>query len=121
MLELRLPWDLLNITDPSTRTLLFDRDSVGDYGTAKAGEFHVGVLVYRKPTGKAVSALPALREGTWPAQEFTGWQWDEWKEPRYHGRLKPVYDSLKALWGSWRAAASSGSRPARSLRPAPSN
>ena len=24
LLQLRLPWDLLNVTDPSTRTLLFD-------------------------------------------------------------------------------------------------
>jgi hypothetical protein len=102
VLQLRLPWDLLNVTDPSTRTLLFERDSVGEFGTAPVEAFHAGVLVYRKATSKVIGALPALNDGTWPAEAFAGWRWDGWTAPRYHARLKPVYDSLKALWGSWR-------------------
>ncbi|MGH7525845.1 MAG: hypothetical protein ACREMX_03990, partial [Gemmatimonadales bacterium] len=99
LLELRLPWDLLNVTDPSTRTLLFDRDSVGDFGTAPAEDFHVGAVIYRKGGRPAVvGALPALEGGAWRAGAFTGWRWARWSEPRSHARLKPVYDSLKSVW-----------------------
>jgi hypothetical protein len=120
LLQLRLPWDLLNVSDPSSRTLLFERDSVGEFGTAAAGEFHAGVLVYRKTTARVIGALPTLKNGTWPAEGFSGWRWEGWTEPRSHGGLKPVYDSLKALWGSWRSSTTTpGSIPAQSSRPAP--
>jgi tetratricopeptide (TPR) repeat protein len=117
LLELRIPWDLLNVTDPSSRTLLFDRDSVGNVGTAPVEDFHVGVAIYQKggETG-VVSALPAVEGGVWRAKAFAPWRWAGWTEPRYHARLKPVYDSLKALWGATPSPA-----PARPARPAPSN
>jgi hypothetical protein len=117
LLELRIPWDLLNVTDPSSRTLLFDRDTTGDFGTATAADFHIGVVVYQKQTpGKLVGALPAVDGGVWRAASFRPWRWASWTEPRSHARLKPVYDSLKQLWRE----APSGA-PARPARTAPSN
>lgn len=117
LLELRIPWDLLNVTDPSSRTLLFDRDSTGDFGTAPVEDFHIGVAMYQK-RGKPriVSALPALEGGVWRAKVFAPWRWAGWTEPRFHARLKPVYDSIKALWGAAPSRA-----PARPARRAPSN
>lgn len=117
LLELRIPWDLLNITDPSSRTLLYDRDSTGQFGTATAADFHVGVVVYRKK-GQAgvVGALPRLEGGLWQAGSFRDWRWNEWSEPRFHARLKPVYDSLKLLWQAAPAGA-----PVQPSGRAPSN
>lgn len=116
LLELRLPWDLLNVTDPSTRTLLADPNTEGAFGTVSAEDFHVGVLQYRKAKPTTVRALPALEQGTWRAGDFAGWRWPGWTEPRSHARLKPVYDSLRMLW----RAAPSG-EPARPGQTAPSN
>jgi len=117
LLELRIPWDLLNVTDPSSRTLLFDRDSTGEFGTVPAEDFHVGVAIYLKRGGTGVvSALPAVEGGVWRAQVFAPWRWAGWTEPRSHARLKPVYDSIKALWGAAPSRA-----PARPAQPAPSN
>ncbi len=117
LLELRLPWDLLNVTDPSTRTLLSDPNTDGHFGTVPAPDFHVGVVLYRKTSKPTtVGALPALEKGTWREGDFTGWRWTGWTEPRSHARLKPVYDSLKTLW----RAAPSG-EPAQPGRRAPSN
>jgi hypothetical protein len=107
LLELRIAWDLLNVTDPSTRTLLYDPGSTGDFGTAAAEDFHVGVVVYRKSLPRAeraagaetpVAVLPALEQGVWRVEGFTGWRWAPWQEPRSHARLKPVYDSLRSVW-----------------------
>jgi hypothetical protein len=117
LLELRIPWDLLNVTDPSTRTILFDRAKDGDFGTETAEDFHVGVVIYRKGEQREVAgALPALEREVWPAGAFASWRWRGWTEPRSHARLKPVYDSLRSLW---RAAPSEAQ--ARPARPVPSN
>jgi hypothetical protein len=99
MLELRIPWDLLNVTDPSSRTLLYDRSSTGDFGTATVEDFHVGVVIYRKHApGGLAGSLPAVDGGMWRASAFRPWRWPGWTEPRSHARLKPVYDSIKQLW-----------------------
>jgi hypothetical protein len=117
LLELRVPWDLLNVTDPSSRTLLFDRDTTGDFGTTSATDFHMGVVVYlKKHPGKLMGALPAVDGGVWRAASFRPWRWAGWTEPRYHARLKPVYDSIRHLW---RAAPFEA--PAPPARTAPSN
>jgi hypothetical protein len=119
LLELRMPWDLLNVTDPSTRTILFDQQTSGPYGTATAGDFHIGVLLYSKASGgepKLSGALPSLAQGKWRTRDFTGWHWKGWTEPRWHSRLKPVYDSLRALWREAPSAA-----PGRPGRQAPSD
>jgi hypothetical protein len=117
LLELRVPWDLLNVTDPSTRTLLSDTTTEGDFGTVTAGDFHVGVLVYRKGTKPTIAgALPALEKGIWPARGFAGWRWPGWTQPRSYARLKPVYDSIRILWRAAPFAA-----PARPERRVPSN
>jgi hypothetical protein len=101
LLQIRIPWDLLNVTDPSTRTLLFDRATSGNYGTAVASDFHLGLVVYSKTPGSGptvLGAIPSLAQGMWRASDFAGWRWEAWTEPRWHGRLKPVYDSLRMLW-----------------------
>jgi hypothetical protein len=117
LLELRIPWDLLNVTDPSSRTLLFDRDTIGAFGTVAAEDFHVGVVIYEKGgQAEVVSALPAVEGKVWRARAFAPWRWTGWTAPRFHARLKPVYDSIKVVWG----AAPSGAR-ARPVPPAPSN
>jgi hypothetical protein len=117
LLELRLPWDLLNVTDPSTRTLLHDTRRTGNFGTVTADYFHVGVLIYRKGRQPEVrGAVPQLAGRIWPASGFRPWRWRGWSEPRWHARLKPVYDSLKLLW-----QAAPGEAPAPLGRRVPSN
>jgi hypothetical protein len=116
LLELRIPWDLLNVTDPSTRRILADSRTSGTFGTAVADDFHFGVEIYRKGAPGVVGALPAQPNGTWPAAAFTPWRWRGWTQPRYQARLKPVYDSLRLLWQEAPAGV-----PAPPGRRAPSN
>ena len=98
MLQLRLPWNLLNVSDPSTRTLLFEDTAGNQIGTATSDGFRIGVLLLG-PDGKVAEALPRPRaDGRWHGADFRTWEWTGWTTPSYHQRLKPVYDSLKAVW-----------------------
>jgi len=101
VIEIRLPWGLLNVTDPSSRTVLMDRPGQleGDFGTAVTDGFRFGAFVAPAETGRApVISLPASFNARWPAASFRTWSWDTWEEPTSHSRLKPVYDSLQATW-----------------------
>jgi hypothetical protein len=98
LLELRLPWGLINVSDPSTGTVLYDEGTTGSIGTAASDGLRIGAVVWSRSTGHPVAALPALRDGRWRAADFTSWSWKTWETPRWHQRLKPVYDSLKSLW-----------------------
>ncbi len=102
-LQVRLAWNLLNVTDPSTRTVIAEarHDHVG---TAQTDGFRLGLAVTRESEGRPslVAALPEPGPGgRWRRQDFPTWGWPTWDTPRYHQRLKPVYDSLRALWGTW--------------------
>ena len=101
LIEIRIPWGLLNVTDPSSRTVLYDRpgQTGGDFGTAVTDGFHFGAVLYRKgSTGGPLDALPAPEGRLWRASAFPLWTWPTWEVPVSHSRLKPVYDSLKTIW-----------------------
>lgn len=101
LIELRLPWGLLNVTDPSSRTVLLDGAGQvgGEFGTATTDGFRFGAVLYA--TGgsrRIVAALPAAAGRRWSSSSFRTWTWPTWEEPTSHSRLKPVYDSLQATW-----------------------
>jgi hypothetical protein len=89
LLELRLPWDLLNVTDPSTRSLLLDQGDDGPFGTVTADSFRFAVVRYRKRAGGAAGLIPAAP-----------WTWRGWSAPTFHARLKPAADSMRAVWSA---------------------
>jgi hypothetical protein len=105
LLEARIPWALLNVSDPSTATVLYEEQEGDELGTAQSDGFRIGVLVIGKQRTSAgepalIGALPAPGvDGQWRASQFRTWQWPTWTVPHYHQRLKPVYDSLRLLWG----------------------
>lgn len=91
MIQVRLPWDLLNVTDPSTRTILLDTTAQGEIGTAAAVAFRFTTAVYRRDRREA--PVVTVSEP---------WLWPGWVEPIWHARLKPVYGALQAVWGAIR-------------------
>ena len=102
LLEVRLPWALLGVTDPSSRSVL-DLDHRGEGFAATAGDgFRIGVVTYRKSAPpRVVGSIPALRaERRWSASDFPTWTWATWEEPVYHARLKPAYLTMRAVWGA---------------------
>jgi hypothetical protein len=101
LLQVRLAWNLLNVSDPSTRTVLFEESGGPEIGTRTSDGFRIGAVILRRGSSRSLlGALPPVaRNGRWRADQFATWEWKPWTTPRYHQRLKPVYDSLKAVWG----------------------
>jgi hypothetical protein len=96
VLEVRIPWLLLNVTDPSERRVLLERRDarvVEEGRTGRAGTVQVdgiGVVVARR-VGGTWTGLPAAGEPTAVARIT----WDSWDEPRWRARRRPTYHALQ--------------------------
>ena len=91
LVEVRLPWGLLNVTDPSSRTVLTAVREGGVVLTAVTEGFRFVVAGLRRNDDQVVAYLPADATYAWPT----------WEEPTWHERLKPAYDAMRELWGAW--------------------
>lgn len=95
-LELRIPWGLLNVTDPSSRTVLHDRKRFlrrlpEVFGTTTVEGIRI-VMTSRDAEG-AWRAWPAPGRGSTAL-----FRWPTWEEPRWRARRRPVFDSLRAVY-----------------------
>ena len=104
MLQVRIAWGLLNVTDPSTRTILYETAAGESFGTVTATGFRIGILTYRNGIRRTlVGALPQVTPNSvWVLDAFRTWLWPRWETPAWHSRLKPVYGTMRTTWGTMR-------------------
>jgi hypothetical protein len=92
-IEVRIPWQLLNISDPSSRRVLHDtRHNLPDGEEIATVPFaSIGIITAaRSPTG-------AWRQ--WPEYgEAARFTWPTWEQPHWLQRLKPVYETMRQTW-----------------------
>ncbi len=91
LVEVRLAWGLLNVTDPSSRRVLRRITLPDRFETTVSEGFRFAVAAVARDDGAVRAWLPA--GGTFA--------WAMWEEPVWHERLKPVYAALRDVWGSW--------------------
>jgi hypothetical protein len=111
MLQLRLPWGMLNVADPSSRRVLWERKegAAGETSTFGGATHTTGVptdgfrfgVVAIGPGPMVTGTLPGLDPyGNWTGATLPLWDWAPWEEPTWHERRKPAYAALQALWGT---------------------
>lgn len=79
-LEVRIPWQLLNVMDPSNRMVIDDMHARGKISPLEVKGFHLGMQVIKADSLKGTSDL-MMKE----------YSWDKWDQPTYHERLKKSY------------------------------
>ncbi len=89
VLELRLPWGCLNVTDPSSHMVLQDDPDTPGLDIVETDGFSVAVLEYRKQGLRIVEALPGMKNGK--VRFSRRWRWTGWEIPEYRERLKKGY------------------------------
>jgi hypothetical protein len=109
--EVRLPWQLLNVRDPSTRTIMGDIWDAGLDSSQRIDDIGVGVVTF-KPTesgdtqsavgsGNVTDSLPSLDESRSGFGELPRYAWDTWQQPGYQERLKQGYSTLRETFGQY--------------------
>lgn len=91
LVEVRLPWGLLNVTDPATRTVLTAIRGREDMTVAATDGVRFVVAALNRQDNHVAAFVPASATYVWPI----------WEEPQWHEQLKPAYYAMRDLWGSW--------------------
>jgi len=112
VLEVRIPWQLLNVKDPSTREIMGDLWKNGLEGKETVSGFKAAVVTYKPNRNHDETAEYGLGHGevayTYPPATADGKLleanllpvgWEPWEQPRYHERLKASYYIMKDLFG----------------------
>lgn len=81
VIEIRIPWQLLNIMDPSTKMVMDDLYNNDGFKNIQIEGFYIGAI-YKKDSSLIRTSM----------KQYT---WENWDMPKYHERLKKSYYILK--------------------------
>jgi len=94
IIEVRIPWGMLEVLDPSSRLVLHGSRS-GEIAGVKTDGFRFVVESYdphhshqsgdRLPNGATAGSFGAVPT----------WSWREWEEPRWYPELKPQFETMR--------------------------
>lgn len=104
VIELRLPWGLLQVTDPSSHQVVFGLDGTNP-GSVSTDGFRFVLQTVDKATQQLRSSLPSGPNGF--AAPPT-WRWPAWEQPRWYAERKPLFNAMRE---TFRAIPDAGPRP----------
>jgi hypothetical protein len=94
VIEVRLPWGMLQVVDPSARSVLFGNTNAGEAIGATTDGFRFVVESY--DPGKPLSGADHLPRGTSSAfADPPNWTWSTWEIPQWHSEVKPLFAAMK--------------------------
>ncbi|MBH0170074.1 hypothetical protein [Fictibacillus sp. 18YEL24] len=103
VIEIRIPWLLLNVKDPSLHEVMGDMWKGTLSASEKTEGFAIGAYTY-KANGVVSDSLPQSKEGMISLQNVRKYMWNEWDEPVYQERLKQSYYELQKTFGNVKEA-----------------
>jgi len=89
-LEIRVPWLLLNVSDPSGRHVLLDSPTAS--GTDSLGTTVIETI------GVTLGVRRGTRWTTTPADGVARYAWPMWEEPRWQARRRPTFAAMRDTW-----------------------
>ncbi len=97
--ELRIPWGLINFTDPSSKMVLWmDKKSrtmkTDGIRTLAVSYKPLKNQVYAETTGRSSNITDSLPQSLSPSH-IVNYSWSEWSTPVYHTYLKESYHKYK--------------------------
>jgi hypothetical protein len=90
VIEIRLGWGMLHVTDPSSRTVLFGDAATGEVAGTETAGFRFVVQSF-DPMNPASPAEQLPNVGV----TVPTWTWEKWEEPRWYAEIKPTFASLQ--------------------------
>ena len=81
-IEMRIPWQMLNVMDPSTKSVMADVNRTKHFYPRIVDGFHFGAGIIKEGhDNETIDMYP--------------YSWDIWEKPTFHERLKPSYYMVK--------------------------
>ncbi|MYL54049.1 hypothetical protein GLW08_11945 [Pontibacillus yanchengensis] len=97
-LEIRIPWLMLNVKDPSQRTIMTNLWEEGLKGSEELDEIGFSFITHDKD-GSVTSILPS--DGENQIGDFYTYSWEKWNQPKHQERLKKSYYIMQDVFSDY--------------------
>ena len=84
VIEIRIPWLMLNVSNPAQKLILSDFQRNGTFSFEIVDAIRASVY---RISEKQIQKIP-----------FGAYNWHSWEMPTYHERLKPAYEAVKEIF-----------------------
>ena len=92
LIEIRLPWGMLHVLDPSSGVVLHGMDGDKMPAGVRTEGFRFVLQSYR-PDGSAGMTIGCADGG-----DPLPWTWTRWEEPTWHQERKPLFAAMQAVF-----------------------
>ncbi|WP_127531011.1 glycoside hydrolase family 2 protein [Paenibacillus kobensis] len=96
VIELRIPWLLIQSMDPSRKEFMGDFTKQGMGASVSIDQIRIGAM-FMDEQGTMRDSFPRSEKGL--IAPMKGYTWDNWETPKYQERLKQSYYILKETYG----------------------
>jgi tetratricopeptide (TPR) repeat protein len=100
VIEIRLPWAMLQVTDPSSRSVLFGNPVTGEVDAAATDGFRFVVESYDPSSPRSAGETLPRGVGATRFADIPTWTWATWESPQWHAEVKPLF---RAMQGAFKA------------------
>jgi hypothetical protein len=98
VIEGRIPWQLLNVKDPSLKEIMGDLWKSGLTNSEKIDGIRIAAIMIEN--GKIKQIIPRTTDNNLTQDDVFIFTWNEWEQPVYYERLKKSYEIMKNTFGS---------------------
>ncbi|VEF49512.1 glycosyl transferase family protein [Bacillus freudenreichii] len=98
IIELRIPWLLIQSKDPSQKEFMGDIYKDGDAASAFIDQINIGAL-YFDEKGDIQDSFPSIEK--LQLTELKGYTWENWNAPEFKERLKQSYSIVQDLFSKY--------------------
>lgn len=98
VIEVRLPWGMLQLVDPSTRTVLFGNTAAGKVTGAITDGFRFVVESYDPSNPRSGGDNLPRGAGTSRFTEPPTWSWPPWETPQWYAEVKPLFAAMQRTY-----------------------
>jgi hypothetical protein len=98
VIEVRLPWGMLQVVDPSSRTVLLRNTSAGDVSGGATDGFRFVVESYDPSNPRSGGDNLPRGAGTTKFGEIPTWSWPMWETPQWYPEIKPLFGAMQRAY-----------------------
>ncbi|HMS65874.1 MAG TPA: polysaccharide deacetylase family protein [Ignavibacteria bacterium] len=92
ILEMRIPWLMLNVSDPSSKRVLDDVKGTGEIESSDTEGFHIYSFITDKQDRNVIKI---------PDEKSNFFEWEKWEIPEYKTRFKKSYFMFQELFAGF--------------------
>jgi hypothetical protein len=91
---------MLQVVDPSTRSVLLTNTSDGDAAWGPTDGFRFVVESYDPSSPRSGGDVLPRGAGDAKFADIPTWTWPTWEAPQWHAEIKPLFASMQRAFGA---------------------